>query len=423
MVDTPLSQGDPGQYYAAIGDKYRIAIFINGAPTTSLKMAFASLEIIESVVQSIPTMKMTFFVGDTYIEDNILADGDQIEVQVTDLTLEESVDSTEVMYFRLFNHKIAASGGFYGMVLNCIYDCPGYTQAAFASYDEAASNTFFDWGAANNLTSDGVTPGADVDDSNDSQVWLCPGTRGVIFLNQVCNHAWASPESCYVFTITRRSDLRFYDLSQRSQQDSTWTFQPMTVPIPEDKTVIPYQSVKFINNSGTLNSFFGYGRSSSVFDVVAGDFAIPFASSFLATTKYLMMDTDLQQTQRARKFAPRVGNTHDNYENALMQNVRYRSIYSVGVHVTTQFPQRVQLLDRVTLVSREISNDEYKTTYTGDYFVDGIITSMVGPVITQAFSLIREGVNPTDTTDLVGGPPDVNDLPDVVPNPGNTAIV
>ena len=110
------------------------------------------------------------------------------------------------------------------------------------------------------------------DVSIDKQVWIRPGIRGNVWLNDVINHSWSSPESAFVYGVTRNRELLRYNLTERAAKDPIWTFVDgdNAANLEDSDNIVTYKYPKLYSQAGLLNTFFGYGRNLSTFNVEEG---------------------------------------------------------------------------------------------------------------------------------------------------------
>ena len=293
-----------------VDNKYELIIRIEDEVLEELGVLLQKIEIYENVWQSVPTAKLEFVSTAFMVEDQPICDGMRVEVQLRALTQGNEADD-ELIKFRVFDFEIIHSIDAFIYVIDLIYDVADLYQSKVESIEGTSADVFRAFAARNNLDHD-------IDFTQDLQVWIRPNVRGLIWLNQISNHAWSSAESCYVWCIRKSGELILHNLAHRKDEQYKWQFlleRLQDSVDPKDHQIF-IQDFKLRVNSGTFNSLFGYGRNSLVFDLESGDYEDQQVGVITKSVRHLQLNKDQLQPQRSDTVPHRIGNTHSNYEAA-----------------------------------------------------------------------------------------------------------
>lgn len=370
----------------SINDKYELTLTVNNVTLTTSNTILENLVIYESVNQSLPTMDISLITDGNLVEVNRLEDGSKVDIN---LTIKQAGNETLKLETLLFSHEVLPINEGYHIKMHCFMSAPDFLESRIESVSGSSLEVFrlLAERARMDLISDG---------SIDKQVWLRPGIRGNIWLNQVINHTWSSPDSCWVYAITRNRELLRYNLTERASKSPTWSFRQKREDTEElSDNISTFSYPKFKSESGFLNSFFGYGRGLSTFDIEKGDRLSNSPKFFKKRVDYMNLNTsrEVSQGDDSQGYSNLL-NVHENYFNAYPQNMRLKSFYSVSVEFLSAQFRNVRLLDRVDLqLVNEGDIKKSQSTYAGNYFVEKIVTIVNPTEVVRRFHLIREGYN------------------------------
>lgn len=369
----------------ALDKKYSINITINGVALGSGSV-FKQMLIAESVHQSLPTVDFIIVNDRSLIESTPLTDGSKIDFEIRIL------QNNEEEQFRLetvlWSHEVQDLSDGIQIVFHCVLSAPDFLEAKIESVDGSSFDVFNTVATRSGMT-------LISDSSIDKQVWIRPGIRGNLWLNEVINHSWASEKSAFVYAVTRERELLRYNLDERAAKDPTWVFNPSREngQDPSSNTIF-YKYPKFSSQSGFFNTFFGYGKELYSFNIETGERSLNKARSFVKRTNFMNMNEEREVPQQYGSLGfNNPQNIHEHYFDAFAQNMRIRSLYSVKTEVLSEYFRPVKLLDKVSLQLTDEGRQERPTTFAGHYFVDKIATMFTSTDVTRKFSLVREGFN------------------------------
>lgn len=367
-------------------DSYSLEIIINNKPLDA--GSIREVIIHESIHQSLPTVDITFVSDIRFLEEEPLVDGSQVDIALVinqSGTLEESLRLETLLWS---NEIIQISRGI-EVTLHCMLSAPDFIDSKIESINGSSLEVFETMAQRSKMQ-------LISDSSIDKQIWIRPGIRGNVWLNDVINHSWASPESAFVYAVTRNRELLRYNLTERAAKDPTWTFLEGDDASNSNlgNNIVNYKFPRLYSQAGLLNTFFGYGRNLSTFNVDEGAIRQHKPTSFTKRTNFMNLNSTRETSQRHDSLGFNNSlNVHEKYFDAYAQNMRLKSFYSLGVEVMSSIFKEVKLLDRVAFVFNNEHTSDVLKTYAGNYFVEKISTIIEPTNVVRRFSLIREGFN------------------------------
>ena len=379
--------------------QYRLTIRINDEDIDLFQIKLEKLEIFESVTEALPNIKLILEDDHTLSEEVKVYDGSKITIGLTPLVDNED---TEIFYvYRVFS--VTTVPRTYGDRLEIVayLDASDYLKdIQFQSIDGTSRDVARLLARQSNLEFEG-------DFANDRQTWIRCGQTGFLWLTDVSRHAYNNSSSAYVFCVTRSGRLKFCNIDTRRNLDVAWKFVSTDdIRAPHENDEILIEDIQIRLNSGILNRWAGYGRLSSEFDIVAGDIGEGGqyqVNRLDKSTDYLEINKELRNVPRYDSSPFNVGNVHDNYVRAELQNRTLISTFSTNVRCISRSIKEVQLLDRVSFSSvKRRGNVENRIALNGNFFVDKIKIDIYVNSVVVLYNLVREGVNNTDVNpDLI----------------------
>lgn len=370
-----------------VATKYNLELSINNEKLDPSRNMIEQINIHENLMSFLPTMDIVIINDGSLIETSPLEDGSQIDLDLSIL----QTGSEEILRFEsfLFTHEITILSEGYRITLHCVMSASDFFESRIESVNGSSLDVFSLMAERSRMT-------LIADTSIDKQVWMRPGIRGGLWLDQVTNHSWASDKSAFVSVVTRNRQLLRYNLDERASRNPTWVFQPdrETVFDTLESNVVRYKYPEFSSQSGFLNSHYGYGRKLFNFDVDSGQLVENRPRQFIKRTNLMNLNENREVPQRYDSLGFNNSlNVHENYFNAFAQNMRIKSFYSVSVDLMSSYFRNVNLLDRVTLQLFDEGNQSTGKSYAGEYFVDKIATVITPVDVVRRFTLTREGYN------------------------------
>lgn len=232
----------------------------------------------------------------------------------------------------------------------------------------------------------------DIQQTNDSQLWLPQNKTYAEFLKHLSQRGWRSDTSLMSHVIQADGTLTYRDLNDVPDRPS------MFLHIGEGgENSLQVNDYKPINNSGFGNALTGY-HSTTIRQDSSGNEAHAEIKelTFSPDSKVPMYNLDVrtQQGRGAQRFTPiGFGNTHDNYETAYYQNMRYLNLMSYGVELMTTYPtQGFKVLDTFNFTAdQEGGNIDSGTS--GNYICMSWAMVIERNVYSERLEGMRHGTN------------------------------
>lgn len=363
-----------------ITDRIYLQVSISGAeiPLDKLNM-FDYLHIVESVRVYMPILTFRLIDATKFlVSNNLLLDGAPIKVTVG------QSDTKRTYNFRLFSVQNPAAEGGDAYIITGYLDAPKYwiestPQAIIGTPTEALSQI----AATCGMSFEG-------EQTADSQLWLPSNTRYCEFSRQVSERGFVDPSSCMQMVLTTQKKLRYKNVS-KAPGNRLETFSNRG----NYENATPITDYKLISKSGFFNSTSGYQDTRVAQSVANPEDDLISEVSVKKNTRHLNMNSGVKGSikQGRVSFAPvDVGNVGPNYEQALYQNRRLSSLYSLGVDIVLPTFVDTDILDYVLC-------DFSKPDISGVKEISGafLLTSKVlyvqGMNVYQKVEAYRQGLN------------------------------
>ena len=349
------------------------------------------VQIVESCSRFCPYLRVAFLSDASIFQSPALYDGQRISVQVASRETGIEEESVEIFPFRILDYTVEEyDAERFLVVLECYLDAPDIFEARRESFDGLSSEVFSAIAGRMGMV-------ADVDITNDRQVWIRPGIRGGAFLNEVAKHSWVQESDFMTWCIRKEGELALKNMNSRlSRDEADWDFRKVfleNVPPSEPKSVyIKSFGVKSL--SGTMNNHFGYGLGMNTYSVETGESERVETGEFDKRATNLMVNKEVATYRNYDMTPMSCGNTHANYHRAAYQNLRFQSIFSTEITCTTLHPRAVKLLDTCNLSLPLVQTTGYSSVYAGLYVVVKIAThvDLDTQQMSVNYSMVREGL-------------------------------
>jgi hypothetical protein len=145
--------------------------------------------------------------------------------------------------------------------------------------------------------------------------------------------------------------------------------------------------------SGIQNRTIGYGTQNVTTDFGSGNWDTFDPNTYKKLAENLQYNDVLSDSvNRVFSLAPNVGNDHAAYNDAHVQNPRYRSMYSTNVRVATKFPLYASIFDICTFNYYDAYTQQLDNLFTGTYFISQVDTRIGGANMYRFFELLSDGL-------------------------------
>jgi hypothetical protein len=278
------------------------------------------------------------------------------------ITIKAYQGQTMTFNFRKFNHKKEFMGNGFSYIFDGYLDSPKYWSGTSLGGIQGTSNDALSQIASTcGLKYDGQS-------TNDSQIWMPRNRTYGEFAESISRRGYASSTSYMELAVTSDGVMRYKDVNSLPAPQTTiilGQFQQGAL------TAADYQPNA---QSGLNNKMTGYQNTR-----YAQSMTGPTLSSANSTLQFTPdsrspLFNDAMQAGVQRGYQSYggidVGNTHENYETAVYQNMRYANLYSLDVAFLLNTPSALQPLDTFTFsVDQEVNKTD--VAYAGTYIVVG----------------------------------------------------
>lgn len=301
------------------------------------------------------------------------------------ISIKPQTSPTTTYNFRKFSHKKTFNGTCF------VYEIDGYlnsplfwTGTTTTSIRGTSSDVMSQIASKCGLTYNGAS-------TNDSQLWIPRNRTWGEFAKAVCNRGYISDQSYMVSGIDGSGTLFYKDANDLSDPKVNITLGQV---VNGSYTAINYTPIA---SSGITNKVQGYQHTRYNQSMIQPE----FTSQPLATVDfvpdvpgyYVNQSIPQQITQGYRSFGGvDVGNTHDSYEQAVYQNRRFASLYSLGVKFQLYTPTVLTLFDRFSF-SVDTESQKQDLPYAGAYSVAAKAICITGTTYAELLLGVRQGVN------------------------------
>ena len=350
-------------------------------------VVFNSADIYESIGNPLPVCEISLIVPLDWINNRSIVDGTKFKFHIVSKTL----DIDEVYTFRLFNiKKLEQVQNNVNLLIEGILDFyDGYSHA----------NDFNMYGPSSEIfktiaSTFGIT--ADIDSTNDSQLWVAGQKNIFQFFNYLMHYGWVNETSAMFWCFDRKKTLLYKNLTTlfRNRQDKVYSFIQASIPNLKNKQFV-YSKVVGSIQSGVNNlRNDGYGGSDTYFDLLSYNWIDVSAKKVVAESNLINISKDLSRGLSQEWFSFDVGNFHKNYYLAYKQNKRILSTYSSFITLTTEYLQKFRLGEIVNFDYIDSKDQSNKlTALSGVYMIDAIHTKISLSKINSSLELVMQGLN------------------------------
>lgn len=350
---------------AGVKDQWELDFSVGGyrypAPSPE---SVPELNWFESVHQSMPTLNMTVkdYTGELS-EAAAAGDGTLINI-----TLGDGTGRVTSATFNIQGSPSIDSGrGYYLVKMNAALDAIAYNRSIPVGLYEGTSASVISR-LAGEAGLSAITTG-----TSDNQVWLPSGKTMAEWVKSIAGHGYAGATSAMVIGVTDQRQLVYGDLNTLMQSGSS-IFGPLN-----NASYIPINDWSVTSNGMVGNNLRGYGSTSvevtpeGIVKELSKISSILLGShGFLAGLKNIAAVGGLGGRLDLKPVS--AGNTHEKYREAVHQNARNRSLFSLDMNILTHIVSGVRLLSGVTVLppNKAFSNHggkEIMEAFSGRYLV------------------------------------------------------
>lgn len=316
---------------------YQIQLILNNYEYTINDMILESITVYESVQLLLPTVEIVCSVPDVKAVQFLSSDTIRGSLTINRRLNNQLVNIVNIP-IRLFSPKGYSDIRNNNLLLTFNYDWDFAYNASTKVITGTSDTVFRTLGLEQGCKTTYVSK------TLDTMTWINPNQRGLIFLQNVCEHAWSSLSSCFCWCIRANNSLVFRDISSKGNESVSKRIYLVT---GTENIVIGYG---IDSNLMLLNRAYGYGRTSYVYDYEKNiQSELSKISLHIEGNSPLISSAPTQGTFRSSEF---YGNTHEHYQQAALQNVRIRSTYNTNIAIDfLNDNTSVNLLDDVIIIN------------------------------------------------------------------------
>lgn len=356
-----MGKGVQGQWY--------IDLSIAGTKLPADPYTMPSIEIINNIHQDLPSIYFKFKdpTGDNS-EMFRFKDGDPIGVSigVPGIHIYEGLD------FRLMGHPRGDPSSKDGVTVQGVLNNMMWKRKILDKHIEGNSHEVFSQLAS----MAGLKPVVDV--ANDKMTWLPNRTSLVEYARFVADRAYGGDSSCFLTAVTDTGKALFKDIDKIVQGGSKKLLSQFYEP--GSVNVLSYEVA---SKTHVANNSRGYGATTmsvkndgsilefNKIDVRGLASALPFSMDSISSAIGTLGN-------RIAQVALLPGNTHENWVKALHQNMRIKSLYAFDIHVLTDTPSQLELLDKVDFKALNRQTGNPVEALLGSYIVTAITKTITG---------------------------------------------
>jgi len=239
-------------------------------------------------------------------------------------------------------------------------------------------------------------PDINVQKSLDSQIWIQPNTSDKKFINELWLHADLGT-SFPAIGITSGGEFLIKDMVKEGTKPFLWKFTHN----PKKATDLQYDGDYSVNDqTGFINSWVGYGREKTVYDIESGAVAqiCEISEPVVALTNKLARLAEIEK--RFTSTGVSNENTHANYWKSALHNLTNLASLSASA-ITLSFQNQfvpIKLLDQVMFTDEDVGNNSQSSALTsGLYFVSKVSRNLGNRQFSTVVILTRESLNEIKT--------------------------
>ena len=378
-----------------VQEEYDLNIYIDGLNIFEAPgVIFSGGEITEAICNPVPTCKLNLSIPLGWLDERSIVDGTifLIEIKNEDMNLYES------MKFRVFNiNKIRINQDFAEVQIEGIlnfYD--GYMDGNRYNQYSSSADVFRNAAALTGIESE-------IDDTNDEQLWVAGENNLYQFLMKTATHGWADETSAMIWCMDRHKILLYKNLTTmfRTRSNTIGTFLQLPHPESEQK-VYGYTQAEASVQAGYENLINGgYGGEDRYFDILSYEWKDVSAKKVIAESNLINISKELSRGLAQSWYPFDVGNFHENYWKAKIQNNRILSTYSTYINVACSYfmPYRLCQIVRFNFTDSQDIENRVRIV-SGIFAICAIKIKFTTASLTCNLQLVMQGLNGTTAREV-----------------------
>lgn len=365
----------------SVQGRIEVSVFINNVefPLDAMN-ALNYLQIAWTTRTILPTFRLGVFDARHVLDNLSLQDGIPIRIVIKPLGL-----TTVTFNFRKYDHTKTFNGTGFIYEMDGYLDFPKFwTGTSIGGFRGTSSDALANIASQCGLTFDGVP-------TSDSQLWMPRNRTFGEWAYAIKKRGFVSESSYMELGINCDGTMLYRDVTQ--------------LPSPQ-KTIILGQYKQGAMTamdytpkarSGLNNKMTGY-QNTRTHQTIMSTTALTTSNNSVVTTPdttaplYNKTVQGLVQRGYQSYGGIDVGNTHENYERALYQNIRIANTYSLDVEFLMQSPTNMGLFDTFVFAVDQEANKQ-DAAFAGTYTTVGRSMLITGAQFAEKILGTRTGLN------------------------------
>lgn len=370
-----------------VSDRFYLAVKIDKKEIPLEKLAFRSFQAHSNLLFYQPMANLSLVDNQKYFDLNPVGDGARFEIY-TGTT--KDIAKAKIYKFRHFKTDRAAIGGTMSAYnFRLVYDAPRFINENMTSVISGTSSEVMRAIASQVPFSKVV-----VDTSSDAMPWIPFGMKRCEFARHVCNHAYASPNSCFMLGIRLDGSMHFRNVSNISIAKATNLMVKGSSTLQGSIRII---GDKEVVSSGLQNAFSGY-KMETIEQGTASDKSYTKVAAPASSTSILVNANISKGIEGSRLINSPIAtsNVHPNYQNASHQNKRIRNTFMLSTYVATDTMTDLDLFDttKYMCVEQGAHKTELNKKLSGSYLIVAkTVYATKDGMYFEKFQLQRQGYN------------------------------
>lgn len=316
---------------------YEIQLILNDYEYSVTDIVIDSIVIYESVQLSLPTVVITGEVPEVKSVQFLTSDNIRGKLIITRILNNQDTQIVNIP-IRMYKPTGVSNLQNNKLKLEFNYDWDFAYDASIRAFTGTSSSVFRTLGLLQGCTTTMIS------NSSDPMTWINYNQRGLAFLDSVCDAAWNSRSSCYQWGIRADNTLIFRDISRKNKG----LLEKEIYLIKGDRNIVTSYAIN--SNIMTFNRSYGYGRTAVQYDYEKN--TLTPLSTILLNPEGQLPTISRNVSQGSFRVPANYGNTHEHYQQALLQNKRIKSTYNNTVIIGfLNDNTNVQLLDDIVVVN------------------------------------------------------------------------
>jgi hypothetical protein len=365
-----------------IQNRIEVSIFLNGVNYPVQAINTINFIRMDCMIGSVlPTCHFSITdASDLILNNKLIQDGTTVSFVIKALGAPQS----RTYNFRVFKFKPERS------VLGTRWDVDGYWDAPLYWLGTTSEGIR---GTSDSVLSTiaarcGLAYEGDV--TADPQLWLPQNRTYGEWVREIVKRGYLNDQSLMFSGVDFTGTLRYKDFNPKAAEVQRLVYGMFK------SGETPVQDFKPSSNSGFNNKLTGYSNARRAQSTLGSVDQVAYSElSFTPDSREPLFNLDLKQTQQRgyQQFAPiDFGNTHESYEQARYQNMRYANLHNLVVDFMTNSFTGLNLFDTFTFSTRQ-EGGQVDTTYSGKYKVSAVNITIRGANYVEYIEGTRHGTN------------------------------